>query len=84
MGDAKTDTTTTEVRDRFCRDLFENADWPVPQSRKEFDRWLATVRADAWDEAAVFHGADNPDPYNPYRVEARADSETPTGETPPM
>ena len=27
-------------RDELARLMYENADWPVSQSRKEFDRWL--------------------------------------------
>lgn len=46
--------TTTEVRDRFARDRFDNADSPVSESFRGFDRWFAEhtrqVAERAWDE----------------------------------
>lgn len=52
--------TTEEVRERFCRDLFDNADVGVVEGRREFDHWLAAhdaevaraAKAEALEEAA--------------------------------
>lgn len=35
------------------------------EARAEFDRWLASVKADAWDEGAAHYGPT--DRLNPYR-----------------
>lgn len=47
----------------------------LDQYEAEFDRWLAQVKAEAWDEGfegGYFHGAYlKPRPTNPYREETR-------------
>ena len=61
--------TTEEVRNRYLSEVF-------PEDEAEFDRWLAEVKAQAWDEGSV-HGARKclfaadlePCPHNPYREE---------------
>lgn len=87
-------TPTTEgIRENFAwvdNYPYEGAVDPALLAR--FDLWLATVRADAWDEgyaarpgqvvAETEHGPMySMHAVNPYRSESRADSETPTGET---
>lgn len=39
--------TTEEVRDRYW---INDGGFSDPEDAKRFDRWLASVRADAWDE----------------------------------
>ena len=88
-------TPTTEgIRENFAwADNYPYEGDVDPALLARFDLWLATVRADAWDEgyaAGRFDGIDQmartptSRGVNPYRGEARADSETPTGETTPM
>ena len=68
--------TTEDVRDKFADEWIEgeyfgNQD---PQARKEFDRWLRSVKAEAWDECLAevdatccdSHTDAGPNPY-PYR-----------------
>ncbi|MFC0673526.1 hypothetical protein [Brachybacterium hainanense] len=57
---------------------------PATDYGAEFDRWLARVRAEAWDEGAesawrrstpevngqAYHWRRSGEPYNPYRQEA--------------
>ena len=71
-------TPTTEViRDCYLGQLvetdvkstFEFID--EGKANAEFDRWLATVKADAWDECfeAEYNRAPEDPPLNPYRGE---------------
>ena len=55
--------TTEEVRDAW---ITFTAYWGVPASRggNPFNRWLASVRADAWDEGNRAHPKFG---INPYR-----------------
>lgn len=64
-------TPTTEiVRDSFCESYVDHLSWFKGQ---EFDRWLAEVRAEAWDcgHDAGVENTISDDPYikliNPFR-----------------
>ena len=42
--------TTAEVRARYTRFAYERGSEDLAQDGAGFDRWLAGVRADAWEE----------------------------------
>lgn len=44
--------TTEEVRGQWASSPVYGYRDPMPVRLAEFDRWLASVRADAWDEGA--------------------------------
>lgn len=60
--------TTEEVRNRYLSEVF-------PEDEAEFDRWLAQVKAQVWDEGHTrcFHveNPHNPVKGNPYREETK-------------
>lgn len=62
--------TTGVVRTDYIRTQFTDVD----KAGEEFDRWLAEVKAEAWQE-----GWDTKPPYqeinNPYRQEGAANNE---------
>ena len=54
--------TTEEVRNRYLSEVF-------PEDEAEFDRWLAQIKAEAWDEgfdAGVDHAILKQFVFNPY------------------
>lgn len=59
--------TTDEVREAWVDHVHIASRHPLPCT--EFDRWLASVKADAFDEALVAadsfigNGGDTPNPY---------------------
>lgn len=60
--------TTKEVRDQWMKSYRDI--WGVPglrTLRKRFDRWLAGVKADAYDEALQDAGVSPIPVRNPYR-----------------
>ena len=44
------DPVTESVCERFMHDCYMTDGVNTDQSRAEFDRWLAVVKAEAWDE----------------------------------
>ena len=55
--------TTEEVRNRYLSEVF-------PEDEAEFDRWLAQIKAEAWDEgfdAGVDHSVHGNFVYNQYK-----------------
>jgi hypothetical protein len=71
--------TTEEVFDAWEAALWEgiadnksraDADWDGDRMRAQLSRWLASVRADAWDEgwvASESYTGRSAVPLNPYR-----------------
>ena len=45
----------------------------TPEDNEAFDRWLASVKAEVWDEGGAvverYYIGDGPEPVNPYREE---------------
>lgn len=66
--------TTDEVRASYSWDRVYGSD-DRDESRIEFDRWLAQVKAEVWDEGFLLATRNNPNKphpmlsYNPYREE---------------
>lgn len=60
--------TTEEVREQWASSPVYGYRDPMPVRLAEFDLWLASVRADAWDEGNRAHPKFG---VNPYRSEKR-------------
>ena len=63
--------TTAVVRTDYIRTQFTDVD----KAGEEFDRWLAEVKAEVWEEGMYAGKADDyfGDPDNPYRQKGAAD-----------
>lgn len=76
MSESKYQPDADDVRNQYALDFDGLSYWSTNMNHAEFDRWLAEVKAEAWDEGA-HHGADtncrfakdtdDQCPYNPYR-----------------
>ena len=70
--------TTDDVRERYAEDYEPNNGFVLRGDRDyaEFDRWLRTVKAEAWEEGRRSSAIYYPDekrtewPTNPYREDS--------------
>lgn len=87
MSDETRTPNANTVRSVFVRAHPFSASTSYEDRRAEFDRFIADVRADAWDEGlqAGWEECQNPDPFvndwwdskapNPHRIESGASNE---------
>ena len=65
--------TTSDLCDAWGYFRHEGTDWGNPAYCKGFNRWLASVKAEAWDEgfdAGIDHAILKDFVFNPYSIKS--------------